>query len=82
MPNVEQHGRWTPELGWHNVPVATEATTFRALCETCPWEGPDRTSSLTALRDYDRHLETADHVYKTLAATAAADSDEEDPDGA
>lgn len=63
-----------PEIAEHVV------MTFRAVCETCTWEGRERRNNLTALDDYDRHLLTATHNLSVLQATLA--EDEEDPDDA
>ena len=34
-------------------------TTFAAVCEGCDWIGTPRTNNLAALRDFDRHAQTA-----------------------
>lgn len=47
---------------------------FVGQCPTCPdWTGPTRTSSLAALRDFDRHAETSAHALGVIAATMAPD---------
>lgn len=58
-----------------NAPV-DEALTFRGHCPVCPWEGRDRRSSLSALIDYDRHAQLAEHQLAVWAAASAP----EDPD--
>lgn len=50
--------------------------TFVASCAPCAWLGSPRLSNLTALRDYDRHAETASHILGVLVATEAPDEDE------
>lgn len=66
-----------------SVPEHVTATTFRAQCETCPWEGRDRTSSLTALHDYDRHVLTAAHRnaewQRALLVVTAEEDDDDNP---
>lgn len=48
---------------------------FRAVCAPCSWEGTERASNLTALTDYDRHVELAAHFYAVMNASAAEDED-------
>lgn len=52
---------------------------FAALCETCLWQGSLRLSNLTALADFDRHVDTAGHVLAELVGRTAAIDDDEAP---
>jgi hypothetical protein len=49
---------------------------FKALCETCPWEGPVRSDSLKAVRDYDRHVAGIRHHERLAEIKADALLDE------
>jgi hypothetical protein len=46
---------------------------FVALCDACTWQGRERLDSLTAVRDYDRHILTSAHLNRELEALMAPD---------
>jgi len=58
--------------------VGQAKVSYIAACETCPYFGPERGSSVVALRDYDRHAATTAHAIAVVMATAKEDDDDDD----